>query len=94
MTSDVWSQEQLSHVESIRQLKARYFRLMDMKLWNQMSEVFALDIACDYRGAGTDPVTGFSAVLDATEAILRGFPAAVAALMGGSARDRHRPRRA
>lgn len=36
--------ERLEAVEEIRTLKARYFRLMDCKLWNELPGVFAADM--------------------------------------------------
>jgi len=33
----------LEEIEQIKKLKARYFRLMDMKLWEEWGEVFAED---------------------------------------------------
>ena len=39
--------EALLEVEAIKQLKARYFRLMDTKQWLPFSQVFADDIVVD-----------------------------------------------
>jgi hypothetical protein len=39
-------------VEAIRQLKARYFRLMDTKDWDGMAAVFTDDVEIDMRGEG------------------------------------------
>ena len=38
------TQEQLADLEAIKQLKARYFRLMDTKQWAAMREVFTEDV--------------------------------------------------
>jgi uncharacterized protein (TIGR02246 family) len=35
--------ESLEEIEQIKKLKARYFRLMDMKLWEEWAEVFTED---------------------------------------------------
>ncbi len=35
---------QLADIEAIRQLKARYFRLMDQKRWDEMRQVFTADV--------------------------------------------------
>ena len=45
-------------IEAIRQLKARYFRLMDTKDWVGMREVFADDVVIDTSEAGGDVVSG------------------------------------
>ncbi len=36
--------ERLEAIEEIRSLKARYFRLMDMKLWDELRDVFCADL--------------------------------------------------
>jgi hypothetical protein len=44
MTDDATSPvQQLLDIEQIKQLKARYFRLMDMKQWDDWGMVFATD---------------------------------------------------
>lgn len=40
----------LIEMEEIRKLKARYFRLMDKKLWNEWGEVFTEDVVAVYHG--------------------------------------------
>lgn len=50
--------ERLLAIEEIKQLKARYFRLMDQKDWAELADVFAEDAVCDYRGALRDPSDG------------------------------------
>ncbi len=37
-------------IEAIKQLKARYFRLMDTKDWDGMAQVFAPDVEIDMTG--------------------------------------------
>ena len=39
-------------IEAIRQLKARYFRLMDTKDWDGLAQVFADDVMIDVTGEG------------------------------------------
>jgi uncharacterized protein (TIGR02246 family) len=39
-------------VEAIKQLKARYFRLMDTKQWDDMAQVFAEDCVIDTESSG------------------------------------------
>ena len=43
--------EQQDDLEAIRQLKARYFRLMDTKQWESWSESFTSDVSALYEGA-------------------------------------------
>jgi hypothetical protein len=39
-------------IEAIKQLKARYFRLMDTKDWDGLATVFASDVHIDMTGEG------------------------------------------
>jgi len=39
-------------IEDIKQLKARYFRMMDTKDWNGLAQVFTEDVEIDVRGEG------------------------------------------
>ena len=45
-------------IEAIKQLKARYFRLMDTKDWDGLAAVFASDVEIDMRGEGAERVLG------------------------------------
>jgi uncharacterized protein (TIGR02246 family) len=45
-------------IEAIKQLKARYFRLMDTKDWDGMRQVFADDVFVDTTDAGGRVVEG------------------------------------
>ena len=45
-------------VEAIKQLKARYFRLMDTKDWDGMRQVFADDVFIDTTDSGGRVVQG------------------------------------
>jgi hypothetical protein len=42
--------EELAAIEEIRRLKARYFRLMDEKRWDEWAQVFAEDFVGVYEG--------------------------------------------
>lgn len=42
----------MDDIEAIKQLKARYFRLMDTKDWDGMGTVFADDVDIDVRDEG------------------------------------------
>jgi ketosteroid isomerase-like protein len=59
----------MDHLESIKQLKARYFRTMDAKDWAAMREVFTDDVVVDTSSSGGGVVEGgdaFVAFLRAT----------------------------
>lgn len=49
-------------IEAIKQVKARYFRLMDTKQWDDFGQVFAEDAVVDFSGemerAGMDGTAG------------------------------------
>ena len=45
-------------IEAIKQLKARYFRTMDTKVWAAMRDVFADDVVVDTSSSGGGVVTG------------------------------------
>ena len=48
--------DDLVHIERIRQLKARYFRLMDTKQWDALAQLFTEDALVDSTGEG-GPIT-------------------------------------
>jgi len=50
--------ERLEAIEEIKQLKARYFRCMDMKDWDGFTTVFALDARMDVSGELSGDVGG------------------------------------
>jgi len=50
--------QRLLDIEEIKQLKARYWRCIDTKSFDELSTVFAEDAVFDYRQAVRDPVTG------------------------------------
>ena len=43
--------DQHNDLEAIRQLKARYFRLMDTQQWRNFSDCFTADVFARYEGA-------------------------------------------
>jgi SnoaL-like domain len=49
--------DRLEAVEAIKQLKARYFRMMDTKDWDGFAAVFAPDAVMDMSGEMRDSVT-------------------------------------
>lgn len=53
--------EELRAIEAIKQLKARYYRTLDTKQWDELAQVFAEDAVFDARQAmsnvTTDPET-------------------------------------
>jgi uncharacterized protein (TIGR02246 family) len=50
-------------IEAIRQLKARYFRLMDTKDWDGMRQVFTDDVVMDTSEAGGSVIAGADAFM-------------------------------
>jgi hypothetical protein len=48
---DVDDLARLTAIEEIKQLKARYFRCMDVKDWAGLEAVFAQDLVADFRDA-------------------------------------------
>jgi hypothetical protein len=59
--------EQLLEIEAIKQLKARYFRLMDSKEWLPFSQVFTDDVVVDVshdKHAPGDTIEGRVNVVD------------------------------
>jgi len=54
----------LEDLEAIKRLKYRYFRCLDLKLWDEMAGCFAPDATVDYGGGrcrvdGVDAIIGF-----------------------------------
>ncbi|NKQ54255.1 nuclear transport factor 2 family protein [Amycolatopsis sp. K13G38] len=47
----------LAAIEEIRQLKARYFRAVDLKLWGMFSELFTADLEIDFAESTSKPMT-------------------------------------
>lgn len=43
--------DQMNDLEAIRQLKARYFRLMDTQQWDAWADCFTTDVWASYEGA-------------------------------------------
>jgi len=48
----------MDDLEAIKQLKARYFRTMDTKQWDEMRAVFTDDVTVDTTASGGGVVTG------------------------------------
>jgi uncharacterized protein (TIGR02246 family) len=48
----------MDDLEAIKQLKARYCRLLDTKDWDGFRQVFTDDVAVDSTGSGGDLITG------------------------------------
>ena len=66
--------DQLADIEAIRALKARYFRLMDQKRWDEMRDVFVADVEVrtpDDTGDDT-PTVGRDAFVDMLASVLAG----------------------
>jgi hypothetical protein len=58
-------------IEAIKQLKARYFRLMDTKDWAGMRELFTRDVHVDVSGDGAGEYDGVDAFFTMLEDALR-----------------------
>jgi bile-acid 7alpha-dehydratase len=52
----------LEDLEAIKRLKYRYFRCLDLKLWDEMATCFAPEATVDY-GGGTYRFTGVDAIM-------------------------------
>jgi hypothetical protein len=52
----------LEDLEAIKRLKYRYFRCLDLKLWDEMATCFAPDATVDY-GGGAYRFTGVDAIM-------------------------------
>ena len=69
--------EHLADIEAIKQLKARYFRLMDAKDWAEFGEVFTHDAVLrggDQEIAGRDAIVEFVAAMsDGVRSAHQGF---------------------
>ncbi len=63
--------EQLLAIEAIKQLKARYFRLMDTKQWAEWEQVFSEDARLQWGPGPRDFAEGRSAIVAAVSEALR-----------------------
>ena len=61
----------MDDIEAIKQLKARYFRTMDIKDWAGMRRVFADDVVMDTTESGGDVIAGADEFLAFLEPTLR-----------------------
>src|SRR2546429_2864827 len=52
----------LEDVEAIKRLKYRYWRCLDLKLWDELAGCFTDDATADY-GEGRDHLAGAGAIL-------------------------------
>lgn len=64
--------QDLVEIERIRQLKARYFRTMDQKNWDQWQLVFCEDVTIDTSEEGSPILHGRAAFLAFLPPILEG----------------------
>lgn len=64
--------EDLVEIEKIRQVKARYFRLMDMKKWDEWKMVFCEDALIDSTQDGSPLLHGREAFYEFLPSILEG----------------------
>jgi len=61
----------LEEIEAIKNLKARYFRLLDTQQWEQWAEVFSPDVEADFREGPGETVQGRDAVVKMVSSVLR-----------------------
>ncbi|HEY4331477.1 MAG TPA: nuclear transport factor 2 family protein [Ilumatobacteraceae bacterium] len=52
------SLDALCDLEEIKQCKARYFRLIDMKLWDELADVFTDDVRANFNREDLPPIVG------------------------------------
>jgi hypothetical protein len=63
--------EQLVEIERIKQLKARYFRLMDTKQWPEWEQVFTEDAVLQWGPKEDDVFRGREAIVKGVSQVLR-----------------------
>ena len=66
----------LIEIERIKQLKARYFRLMDQKLWDEFALLFTEEVEQSWQSAPGEPPAGArgrDAVVDFIRSALEGM---------------------
>ncbi|MFO8101752.1 MAG: nuclear transport factor 2 family protein [Dehalococcoidia bacterium] len=63
-------QSKLVEIEEIKKLKARYFRLMDKKLWDEWGEVFTDDATLQYGPNPADVFEGREGIVEGLSNIL------------------------
>ncbi|MDG2304392.1 MAG: nuclear transport factor 2 family protein [Candidatus Binatia bacterium] len=63
--------EDLVEIERIRQLKARYFRLLDQKKWDEWAQVFCEDVTIDTTQDGAPVLNGRAAFREFLPPILQ-----------------------
>jgi hypothetical protein len=65
----------LADIEAIRQLKARYFRLLDTQRWDELGDVFTEDVHVEIQGTAErqrPPIDGRAAFVDSLRDLLDG----------------------
>lgn len=63
--------EQLVEIEQIKQLKARYFRLMDTKQWQEWTRVFTEDAVLQWGPAEANVFNGRDEIVKGVSHVLR-----------------------
>jgi uncharacterized protein (TIGR02246 family) len=66
------SLEDLTEIEAIRQLKARYFRLMDTKAWEEWADVFTRDARLQWGPEESDAFEGRDQIVAGVSSALEG----------------------
>jgi ketosteroid isomerase-like protein len=62
----------LEEIEAIKQLKARYFRLLDTKQWERWGDVFAEDAVLEHPANRPQPLSGRAEIVATVSAGLAG----------------------
>ena len=62
---------ELVEIEEIKQLKARYFRLMDQKLWDEWGDVFTEDATLQYGPNSGDIFEGKKGIVKGLRNVLK-----------------------
>ncbi len=63
-------QDKLIEIEEIKKLKARYFRFMDKKLWDELGSVFAEDASLQYGPNPGDVFEGKKGIIEGLRSVL------------------------
>lgn len=64
--------EQIADLEEIKKLKARYFRLMDTKQWDEWAAVFTEDARLQWGSADSDVIEGRDNIVRTVSRALNG----------------------
>lgn len=63
----------LEAIEEIRQLKARYFRCVDLRLWDEFSDLFTDDLEIDFAESTSKPKGKLEFVVSVAHHFVAGY---------------------